>query len=309
MAFSDYSPIFQLLCGYNFVNAVNDTDALKFLDFTTPVKEKVRKTISTLSAQIKSLIDSGNGEDGETQAKLSDIYKYKHKSEAIEDVLQQHDIKVSNLYLIAGIFCFFILLFSGLLVDYRKFNSYIILFVGTIFLYLLFLLCDFAKKKNGLKYTTIIVLSIIIICLVLQQFKVFIAALNRSDNSYCILIISSSLLLLLILFRKPIVQRKAHKAVFIILFILFLFIPDTNLMYEAFYKKSNIIPGSNIFTFAVIIIIISLFPFIYDIMRHSSFAREISVIAEEVNLRYVKTGLTKEGLGLSDREINPFNTV
>ncbi len=329
MRLTDFSSIFELLCGYNFVNAVNEKkDALKFLDFTTPMRQVIEETKEVLNSELRYLLDN-NGHENRVQA-VSEIAVYRLEADKLDKKILAHDVQMSNLYLLGGIFCMFILVYSGLLSDFVKLNSFPLLFFGTLCLYGIFLVCDHFKRQNHLKGLIVAFIGLLVALLILQQFKILMLQYNRTDNFYWILIISLSLLLLMVVLRKNIIKRKSYKAFFIFLFMLGFFVPDTNIMFSEFYTQNLdhnnnmigtfvnvdvlpghvdliVIPGRPVLFLVVITIIIAGLPFIYDLCRNSYFKSALTELAGKINVPYVQKGLKKEGVALTDKELDPVN--
>ena len=116
MELNDFSSVFELLCGYNLVNAINsNSEILKVLDFTSPTKEGIADFKDRLKQKSNDLIsgfrknqDETNTESHESiDLKLQSVYAVRTSTDSLETKNNRHEKKASNLYLVAGIFCFF----------------------------------------------------------------------------------------------------------------------------------------------------------------------------------------------------------
>jgi predicted Holliday junction resolvase-like endonuclease len=315
----DFSSVFELLCGYNLINAINsNSEILKVLDFIAPVKDgiedfkkRLKKKTDDLINEIKKNRDEEVEESDVIENKLASLYETKGKVKRLDQRNDRHEKIASNLYLIAGIFCFIILILAPFAEKYHKINNIMVLSLYAIMLFLVFLKCDYPPKDKLYKKIIIVGLGILSLFIIGSGFFKY-SIFKRTDELFLVFLIPSISLLLFTFFRRRIVQRKIFKSLFIFIFLFPFIIPNISLAYYRFYNVNNECFGLPFGIVLILTILVALLPLIYDLVITNEIARKLNKLEQEIEPEYRKKELKKEvqeNINKSSSDTNPISEL
>lgn len=307
MELNDFSSVLELLTGYNFVNAFSRNPEIKtLLNLSIPSKDVIEDLypkIDALLERLKQEIKGYSLNPEQSAVNYVKVRELKSFAQLLKEKDFQHEVKVKNLYLIAGCLSFIMLIFSGFTNEYHKLNSIALTLASVLFLKFVFINCENPKKNNVLKTVLIVVFSLVALLSFAVRFfnnEMY----HRHDQLWLISIIVCLFSLVMIWLRKNIVKRNLFKVIFILGFFIFPFIPVNQFAYDFYYNSTT--QTFKVGCEIVSIVAIGLFPILYDLMFHRKLLPKVEQTYEEYKAIEI---LYRGGVNTSDKDLNPFKPL
>lgn len=281
MNFSDFSSVLELLCGYNFVNAIDNKGVLEVLSFARPLDQEIKNTSKLIGSKIDE-IEEIKRKLPESEAHLINLYEWKKKANGYKTSNEHHNKFILTFYLFSGIFTFLFLASYAYVIQYEKLNGFVSIFMITI--PLLFLLgysgkkfCEKKRNKLYLAGGTIF----IIVLLYLQNRNNWMFLLET--DIYKIIGLMILIACIFWLAKSYIMKKKFYTAIFIILSFLLAFSLNSSFKIFDFYDNDGDVQHEMAWVILGVLVI-AIIPVCWDLIYKSFLKYNLMNLNKRVSL-------------------------
>lgn len=281
MNFSDFSSVFELLCGYNFVNSIDNKGVLEVLSFARPLEQEINDTSERIRTKIDEIEEIKRKLPG-SESHLINLYDWKRKANGYKTSNEQHNKFILIFYLFSGIFIFLFLASYAYIIQYEKLNGLVSIFIITI--PLLFLLGYSGKKFCEKKRNKLYLLGgtiIIIVLLYLQDRNNWMFFLET--DIYMIVGLMTIISCVFWLAKNYIMQKKFYTAIFIILSLLLAFNLNSSFKIFNFYDNDGDVEHEMAWV-VLCVLVIAIIPVCWDLIYKSFLKNNLINLNEKVSL-------------------------
>lgn len=305
MDLTNYSSVFELLCGYNFVNALDNKGVLAFLNFSTPINHhitdltnNIQKKIDIIRSQSPGLKDGIFSKDGDD--KLEVLFECRKKVRKLEDKNKNLDQSAPNLYLLAGVYSFYILLIAAFM-DTNSW-AYTLAYILPVCLMLMIMMV-FATRKfcERVRYRAFLISSLLfmIVLFTIEEFGHFIWANFIGRPNLALLAIAILAIISFVILKRRLKEKRLYSTFYWLFYMVgtFLVFSKAGLIADQFPERT----GEGIKALLLIIsFLLAIAPMLYELfVRTFLISNKLTVLEKKVSFIAVMSENTGKAVTLN----------